>query len=158
MYIYDIIQRQTPNNFDTGILFLLRCRKCEQFEVLPHKLVSTVGYCGSELPLASILRSLGLPATTFRGSLGSFKGSSLIWNSGCAGIFCFAYDAFCPFYNSVLGSFMSDNVTSSCTLSGMLAHYGSNRFIQRPILVVLHVSKLSITLVGGSPANSVDVL
>ena len=52
---------------------------------------------------------------------------------------------------------MSDNVTSSCTLSGMLAHYGSNRFIQRPILVVLHVSKLSITLVGGSPANSVDM-
>ena len=36
----------------------------------------------------------------------------------------------------------------------MLAHYSSNRFIQRPILVVLHVSS---TVVVGSPANSVDV-
>ena len=33
------------------------------------------------LPLVSISRrSLGLPATTFKGSLSSFKGSSLIWN------------------------------------------------------------------------------
>ena len=119
---------------------------------LSHK-----GHPSAGLPLVSILRRpLGLPATALRGSLGNFKGWSLIWNSGCAKVFCFAYDAFCPFYNLVLGSFLSDNVTSSCTLSGVLAHYSSNRFIQRPIFVVLHVS---ITLVGGtgSPANSVDV-
>ena len=107
------------------------------------------------LPLVSILRrSLGLPATALRGSLGNFKGSSLIWNSSCAEVFCFAYDALCPFYISVLGSVLSDNVTFSCTLLGMLAYYSSNRFIQRPILVVLHVSSI---LVVGSPANSVDV-
>ena len=41
-----------------------------------------------------------------------------------------------------------------CTLSVMLAHYSSNRFIQRPNLVVLHAS---ITLVVDSPSNSVDV-
>ena len=91
----------------------------------------------SGLPLASILRrSLGLPTTTFRGSPGSFKGSSLIRNGSCAELFCFAYDALCSFYNSVL----SDNVTFSCTLSGMLVHHSSNRLIERPILVVLHVS------------------
>ena len=66
----------------------------------------------------------------------------------------FAYDAICPFYISVLGSVLSDNVTFSCTLVGMLAYYSSNRFIQRPILVVLHVGSI---LVVGSPANSVDV-
>ena len=54
-----------------------------------------------------------------------------------------------------MGSVLSDNVTISCALLGMLAHYSSNRFIQRPTLVVLHVS---CTLVVGSPANSVDVL
>ena len=110
----------------------------------------------SGLPLASILRgSLGLPATTFRVSLGSFKGSSLTWNSSCAEVFCFVYDALCTFYNAVLGSVLPDDVIFSCTLSGMLAHYRSNRFIQRPILVVLHVS---ITLmVVGSPASSVGV-
>ena len=95
-----------------------------------------------------------VPAATFRGSLSSFKGSSLIWNGSCAEVFCFAYDALCPFYNSVLGLFLSDNVTFSCALSGMLAHYTSNRFIQRPNLIVLHVS---ITLVVGSPANSVNM-
>ena len=39
----------------------------------------------------------------------------------------------------------------------MLAHYydySSNRFIQRPNPIVLHAT---ITLVVGSPANSVDV-
>ena len=36
----------------------------------------------------------------------------------------------------------------------MLAHYSSNRFIQRATLVVLLVS---CTLVVGSPANFVDV-
>ena len=36
----------------------------------------------------------------------------------------------------------------------MLALYSSNRFIQRPNLVVLHAS---ITQVVGIPANSVDV-
>ena len=52
----------------------------------------------SELPLASILRrSLGLPAATCRGSLASFKGSSLIRNSSCAEVFCIAYDALRPF-------------------------------------------------------------
>ena len=94
---------------------------------------------------------LGLPATTFRESLGTFKGSSLIRNCSCAELFCFAL---CPCYSSVLGSVLSDNVSFSCTFSGMLAHYSSNRFTQRPILVVLHVSS---TLVVGSLANSVDV-
>ena len=60
----------------------------------------------------------------------------------------------CSFYNSVLVSVLSDNVTFSCTLSGMLVHHSSNRFIQTYILVVLHVSS---TLVVGSPASSVDV-
>jgi len=55
----------------------------------------------------------------------------------------------------VLGSVLSDNVTFSCTLSGLLAYYiSSNRFNQRPILVVLHVS---ITLVVGSPYRCVLV-
>ena len=80
----------------------------------------------SGLSLMSILRSsLGLPVTTFRAFLGSFKGSNLIWNSSCAKVFCFVYDALCPFCNSVLGSVWSDSVTFtsfSCTLSGMLAH------------------------------------
>ena len=67
-----------------------------------------------------------------------------------AEVFCFACDAFCPFCNSV----QSDNVTFSCTLSGMLAHHSSNRFIQRPMLVVFHVSS---TLVVGSPANFVEM-
>ena len=111
----------------------------------------------SGLPLASILRkSLGLPATIFRGSLGSFKGSSLIWNGSCAEIFCFAYDALCRCYNSVMGQFCQ-------IISLLVVHfqvfwlvaYRSNRFIQRPALVVLHVSS---TLVVGSPANSEDVL
>ena len=56
--------------------------------------------------------------------------------------------------STILGSVLSGNVTLSCTLSGMLAHYSSNRFIEGPDLVVLHAS---ITLVVGSPANSVDV-
>ena len=54
-----------------------------------------------------------------------------------------------------MGTVLSDNVTVSSALSGMLAHYSSNRFIQRPTLVVLHVIS---TLVVGSPANFVDVL
>ena len=42
-------------------------------------------YVCAGLPLVSILRrSLGLSATTFRGSLGNFKGSCLILNSNCA--------------------------------------------------------------------------
>ena len=32
---------------------------------------------------------------------------------------------YCPFYNSVLGSVLSDSVIFSCTLSGVLAHYCS---------------------------------
>ena len=79
----------------------------------------------SMAPISILRRSLGLPATTFRGSPGSFKGSSLIPNGSCAEVFCFAYDALCSFYNSVL----SDNVTFSGTLSGMLAYHSSNRFI-----------------------------
>ena len=31
-----------------------------------------------------------------------------------------------------------------CTFSGMLAHYSSNRFIQRPILIFLHVSSILV--------------
>ena len=54
-----------------------------------------------------------------------------------------------------MGSVLSDNATISCTLSGMLAHYSSNRFIQRSTLVDLYVSS---TLVVGSPSNSVDAL
>ena len=119
-------------------------------QCLAHK-----GHPSAGIPLVSILRrSLGLPATALRGSLGNFKGSSLIWNSSCAEVFCFAYDALRPLYISVLGSVLSDNVTFSCTLLGMLAYYSSNRFIQRPILVVLHDSSI---LVVGSPASSVDV-
>ena len=53
-----------------------------------------------------------------------------------------------------MGSLLSDNITIICALSGMLAHYSSNRFIQRATLVVLLVS---CTLVVGSPANFVDV-
>ena len=102
------------------------------------------------LPLGSILRrSLGLPATTFRGSQVSFKGSGLIRNGSCEEVFCFEYDALCSFYNSVL----SDNVTFSCTLSGILVHHtihstSSNRFTERPIPVVLHVSS-SVVPYGG---------
>ena len=54
-----------------------------------------------------------------------------------------------------MDSVLSDNVTISCALSGMLAHYSNNKFIQRPNLTVLLVSS---TLVVGSPASSVDVL
>ena len=39
-------------------------------------------------------------------------------------------------------------------LLGMFAHYNHNRFIERPILVVLHVC---MTLVVGISANSIDV-
>ena len=76
----------------------------------------------SGLALACILRrSLGPPATTFRRSLGSFKGSSLI-NSNmkwqlCRIILLCTYDVLCHFYNSVLGSVLLDNVTFSSTLS-----------------------------------------
>ena len=59
-----------------------------------------------------------------------------------------------------MGSVLSDNVTItsiSYALSGMPAHYSRTRFIQRPTLVVLHVT-VSSTLVVGSPANFVDVL
>ena len=80
----------------------------------------------------------------------------LIWNGSCAELFCFVYDALCPCYCSVLGSVLSDNVSIGCTFSGMLAHYSSNRSIQRPILIAPHVTSSS-TLVVGSPANSVDV-
>ena len=81
----------------------------------------------SMAPIRILWRSLGLRATTFRGSPGSFKGSSLIVipNGSCAEAFCFAYDALCSFYISVL----SDHVTFSGTLSGMLAYHSSNRFI-----------------------------
>ena len=106
-------------------------------------------------PFSEYFKVPGTHATTFRGSLGNFKGSSLIQNGSCAEVFCFAYDALCPCYNSVMGSILSDNVTFKCTLSGTLAHYSSNRFIQKPTPVVLNVSS---TLVVGSPANSVDVL
>ena len=103
------------------------------------------------LPLVSILRrSLGLPATALRGSLGSFKGSSLIRNGSCA-----KYSALHVMsYVSVLGAVLSDNVTFSCTLLGVLAYYSSNMFIQRPIFVVLCVRSI---LVVSSPASSVDV-
>ena len=88
------------------------------------------------LPATTCSWSLGLPATTGSGSLGKVKRSSLIGNGNCAKvyiyIYCFAYDALCPFCNSVLGSVLSDNVTFSCTHSGMVAHYGSNVFSQRP--------------------------
>ena len=65
------------------------------------------------------------------------------------------YDDLCPRYNSVLGSVLSDNVTISYTLSGLLAQCSSNRFIQRHILIVLHVSS---TLVVGSPAFGLAAL
>ena len=48
----------------------------------------------------------------------------------------------------------SDNVTVRSILSGMMVDYSSKRFIQSPILVVLHVSS---TLGVGNPTNSVDV-
>ena len=53
--------------------------------------------------------------------------------------------------NSVLGSAPS---LFSCARSDALAHYSSDRFIQRTILVVLHVR---LSLVVSSPANSVDM-
>ena len=96
------------------------------------------GNSSTGLPLASILkRSLGLPATTFRGSPGSLKGSGLIQNGSCAEVFCFAYDALCSFYNQFCQT-VSLSVVHS--VSGMLVHHSSNRFTERPILVVLHVS------------------
>ena len=104
----------------------------------------------SGLPLVSLSRgSMGLPPVMFRGSLGSFKGPSLIQNGSCTKVFCFVCDALCPFCNSVLGSVLSDNVPFSCTLSGMLTYYSSNTngFIRMPFLVVLYVR---ITLVVGS--------
>ena len=91
------------------------------------------------LPLVSISRrSLGLPATTFRRFLSSFKGSSL-YEMTAMQKYSALHNALCSFYNSVLVSILPDNVTFSCTLSGMLVHHSSNtnRFIQRHILVVL---------------------
>ena len=81
--------------------------------------------------------------------------SNIIRNGSRAEVFHFTYDALCPFYNSVLVSVLPGNVTFSCTLSGMLAHYGSNtnRFSQRPI----HILHVSSTLVVGYPGNSVSV-
>ena len=64
------------------------------------------------------------------------------------------HNALCSFYNSVLVSVLSDDVTFICALSGMLVHHDSNRFIQRPVLIVLHVC---ITLVVDSPTKSVEV-
>ena len=49
-------------------------------------------------------------------------------------------DALCPCCNSVIGSVLSNNVTISCILSGVLAHYSSNRFIEKPNLVVHRVN------------------
>ena len=59
----------------------------------------------------------------------------------------------CPCYNSVMGSVLSDNVTIPVLVVHFEAHYSSKRFIQRPILLVVHVS----SAVVGSPANSVAV-
>ena len=63
--------------------------------------------------------SMGLPAVMFRGSLGSFKGSS---NLG-------SFTALCGF-----DSVLSDSDTFCCTLLGLLvlAHcdYGSCRVLQ----------------------------
>ena len=82
-----------------------------------------------------------------------FKGSSLIWNSSCAELFCFACGALCPFCISVLGSGLSDNVSFSCTLLGMLAYYSSNSCCFSKAFSMSVYS----TLVVGSPAISVDV-
>ena len=56
-----------------------------------------------------------------------------------------------------MGSVLSDNVTFSCTLSGMLAHHSSNRFIQRPILIVLQVIGTLSVLDMDSLVSSGDV-
>ena len=49
-------------------------------------------------------------------------------------------DALCPCCNSIMGSVLSNNVTISCILSGVLVHYSSNRFIERSNLVVHRVN------------------
>ena len=91
---------------------LYRCPPGSVLSILAEK--RFVSEFTRQLPLASTLRrSLGLPATTFRGSLGSFKGSSLIWNGGCAQLM--AYDALCPFYNSALVWYTPDLTCASRT-------------------------------------------
>ena len=84
-------------------------------------------------PFASILRrSLGLLNTTFRGSI-------MIWNSSCAEVFCIAYGALCPFYNSALVLYTPDLTCASWTAdtyrillvpAGQLIHTRSKLFCQ----------------------------
>ena len=94
---------------------------------IPAECVRSQFSVSAGLALASILRrSQGLPATTFRGSLGDFKRSSLIWNSSCGELFCIAYDALCPFYNSL----WFDTHQISLVPAGQLIHTGSNLFYQ----------------------------
>ena len=100
--------------------------------------------------LVSILgASCGFPGTTLRGSLQNFKGLSLTKYSGCAELYCFGHMApLLPLQLSYGFSLvLSDSAAFSCTLSGSFAHYGCNKFLQRPFFVVFHVS---ITLVVGS--------
>ena len=66
--------------------------------------------CHGRAPISKYFKEVLDPATTFRGSLASFKGSSLIWNSSWAEVFCIAYDA----------------LLSLLQLSSGLIHTGSN--------------------------------
>ena len=84
--------------------------------------------------------------------MGSSKGLSNMKRQLCRkSVLHMNYGALCPFVQLSSG-FCS--VTFCCALSDTLAHYSSDRFIQRTILVVLHVS---LSLVVSSPANSVDM-
>ena len=49
---------------------------------------------------------------------------------------CAAIHALCPFYNSVLCSFLPANAAFGCRLSGMITPCCSDEFLQRPFLAV----------------------
>ena len=94
---------------------------------------------------ASISMSLGHPATTFRGS----NMKRQLCRNILLCIWCLKSLLLLSY-----GSVLSDNVTIVHFQVCWLVAYSSNRFIQRPVLVV-HVYS---ALVVGSRTSSVDVL
>ena len=119
----------------------------------PHLLLLVHLHRGS--PVSILRRSLGLPAQVLElDSPWAVLKGRLIWSGSCAEVVCFAYELWYPLSfcaNSVLGSAPS---LFSCARSDAPAQYGSDRFIRRTILVVLHVR---LSLVVSSPANAVDM-
>ena len=109
----------------------------------------------SGLPFSKYFKVPGTLSYNFitsRGSLTSFKGSSRVETVTVRKYSALYMMLFVPSTTQFWVQ-LCQTMSFSVVDSGMLAHYSSNtnRFIQRQILVVLHVS---ITLVVGSPANS----